>query len=244
MAKLFNEHLETAFKLTTRSETHYKNRAYQWLEAIVDVTPQSFWDARKRRVVKSIYTHAVDMAKINPSQTQELEKEKVLAQAREPFKEYALKIALKFISITKKRQDTKEYKTAIRSNLIQMLAEDPRENFRRLIVEKMDFGKKAIYTQFLARKTLDQSTAVRLAAYRRLFKDRIELDSFREHDRLILISNGLRDHDQAVLESCRVYLVQQFCLKPEFRDVDLEAEQLREDMLCPLEYMIPKLNLL
>ena len=34
-----------------------------------------------------------------------------------------------------------------------MLAEDPREHIRRLIVERLDFGKKPIYTQFLARKT-------------------------------------------------------------------------------------------
>ena len=68
LAKLLNEHLETAFKLTVRSEVHFKNRAYQWLEAIVDVAPQSFWETRKRRVIKSIYTHAVDIAKINPTQ--------------------------------------------------------------------------------------------------------------------------------------------------------------------------------
>lgn len=65
--KLLNEHLETAFKLTVRSEVHLKNRAYQWLESIVDVAPQSFWETRKRRVIKSIYTHAVDIAKVNPT---------------------------------------------------------------------------------------------------------------------------------------------------------------------------------
>jgi hypothetical protein len=142
---------------------------------------------------------------------------------KEPFKEHALKIALKFMSITKHRVDTKEYKAAIRSNLLQMLSEDPRENFRKLIVERLNFGKKPLKNQFLVRKTLDQSTPVRLATYQRLFKDRINIESFKESDRLVLITNGLKDFDQQVLESCRVYLVQQFCLKPEFHQVDLEA---------------------
>jgi len=34
---LLNHHLESAFKLTTRTENHYKNRAYQWLQALVEV---------------------------------------------------------------------------------------------------------------------------------------------------------------------------------------------------------------
>ena len=61
---------------------------------------------------------------------------------KEPFKEFALKIALKFVDITKNRKDTKEYKIALRTNLVQMLAEDPRDNVRKLIVERLDLGKK------------------------------------------------------------------------------------------------------
>ena len=61
--KLFNEHIETAFKLTQRTEIHYRNRAYQWLETLIDVAPLDFWVDRKKRVVKSIYTHAVDAVK-------------------------------------------------------------------------------------------------------------------------------------------------------------------------------------
>ena len=63
MYKLVNSHLETAFKLTVRNETHYKNRAYQWLECIVDVAPMEFWESRKKRIIKSLYTHAIDVAK-------------------------------------------------------------------------------------------------------------------------------------------------------------------------------------
>ena len=47
-----NDHLEAAFKLTTRPETHYKNRAYQWLEAVIESCPQKYWNDRKRRTVK------------------------------------------------------------------------------------------------------------------------------------------------------------------------------------------------
>jgi hypothetical protein len=37
--------------------------------------------------------------------------------------------------------------------MVEMLAEDPREHIRRLIVERLDFGKKPLFTQFLALKT-------------------------------------------------------------------------------------------
>jgi len=79
--KLLNEHLEASFKLTTRQELHFRNRAYQWLEAITDVCPKSFWTERKRRTVKTIYTHAVEVSK---------------SSGDEMHRECALKIALKF----------------------------------------------------------------------------------------------------------------------------------------------------
>ena len=79
--KILNEHLESAFKLTTRPELHYRNRAYQWLESITEVCPKVFWAERKRRTVKSIYTHAVEVAK---------------TLGEEAHRESALKIALKF----------------------------------------------------------------------------------------------------------------------------------------------------
>ena len=61
--KLFTEHIETAFKLTQRTEAHYRNRAYQWMETLVDIAPLNYWLERKKRVIKSIYTHAVDTVK-------------------------------------------------------------------------------------------------------------------------------------------------------------------------------------
>jgi len=79
--QVLNEHLEAAFKLTTRQELHYRNRAYQWLEAITEVCPKSFWVERKRRTVKTIYTHAVEIAK---------------SSGDEQHRESALKVALKF----------------------------------------------------------------------------------------------------------------------------------------------------
>jgi hypothetical protein len=79
--ELLNDHLESAFKLTTKSESYFKNRSYMWLESLIDVCPKAFWTDRKRRTVKAIYTHAFEMAR----QT-----------AEEPSRESALKIALKF----------------------------------------------------------------------------------------------------------------------------------------------------
>jgi hypothetical protein len=60
IALLLNNHLEAAFKVTTRTEPTYKNRAYMWLLAIIEACPDSFWTGFKRRTLKSLYTHAVD----------------------------------------------------------------------------------------------------------------------------------------------------------------------------------------
>lgn len=62
--KLINDHMETAFKMTSRVEFHLKQRAFQWLETIVEVAPLKFWADRKRRVIKSLYTHALDNIKL------------------------------------------------------------------------------------------------------------------------------------------------------------------------------------
>ena len=37
--------------------------------------------------------------------------------------------------------------------MLEILAEDKRENFRRLVVERLDFGKEAESLAFLSRKT-------------------------------------------------------------------------------------------
>ena len=83
---------------------------------------------------------------------------------KEPYKELALKISLRFLHIVKHR-GFDEYEAAIRSNMLMVLAEDTRENFRRLIVERLDFGISPESLTFLARKTQDASTAVRIACY-------------------------------------------------------------------------------
>ena len=94
---LLNDHLETAFKLTTRPEPHYKTRCYQWMEAIIDVCPKVFWIDRKRRTIKAIYTHAFE-------------------QAKQANNEQALSIALKFQEVTK-WCEFDDYFKVIQSNL-------------------------------------------------------------------------------------------------------------------------------
>jgi len=89
---------------------------------------------------------------------------------KEPFKELALKVALRFLTIVKHR-GFEEYITAIRSNMLVILAEDSRESFRRLIVERLDFGEQPEALAFIARKTQDAATSVRLACYQRLAKE-------------------------------------------------------------------------
>jgi hypothetical protein len=82
------------------------------------VCPKVFWAERKRRTVKTIYTHAIEVAK---------------SSGDEPHRESALKVALKFQEITKDR-DYEDYAKTIRGQLLQILADDKREGFRVLIV--------------------------------------------------------------------------------------------------------------
>lgn len=60
---LLNDHMEAAFKLTIKETPHFKNRAFTWLASVVEEGPQQFWQDKKRRTVKSIYTHCVDLIK-------------------------------------------------------------------------------------------------------------------------------------------------------------------------------------
>ena len=92
--------------------------------------------------------------------------------------------------------------------MLVILAEDRRENFRKLVVERLDFGPDAEALAFLARKTQDAATSVRLACYQKLAKENISLSTFNKIERMNLVINGLKDYDQLVLETCRVYLVQ------------------------------------
>ena len=44
---LLNEHMETAFKLTERNETHLKNTAFEWFIAVISHCPTDFWSQVK-----------------------------------------------------------------------------------------------------------------------------------------------------------------------------------------------------
>ena len=123
--------------MTIRAELHYKNRSYQWLHGIVDIAPLTFWEERKKRVVKSIYTHAVDLL-VNINQNHKTP-EDVHKHQNSPYMESALLIALKFIEINNHREFS-DYVSAIRSNLLRLLSE-----------ELFDFSKKTMIRQEVAK---------------------------------------------------------------------------------------------
>jgi len=45
-----------------------------------------------------------------------------------------------------------------------------------------------------------------------------------------------------VLEHCRVYLIQQFCLAPEYQSHDLSKEPLKQEWLKPIDEVLPVLK--
>ena len=58
---------------------------------------------------------------------------------------------------------------------------------------------------------------------------------FNKLERLSLVINGLKDYDQLVLETSRVYLIQQFCLQREHQQRDLTEEGIKPEWLKPME---------
>lgn len=185
---LLNEHLEDAFKLTTRQEPHFKARAYQWLEALVDCCPKSFWADRKRRTVKAIFTHAIDICR-QSAQTS--------APEESQLRENALKIVLKFQEITRWR-DFDDYALVIQNNLLTMLQQDRREQWRYLILKHLNWTEMAPEALGLvAIRSLDQSKRVRLSFYEKL-QAPTDLMQFCASDRLSILKNGLSDVDSQI----------------------------------------------
>ena len=82
---LLNEHMETAFKLTERNETHLKNTAFEWFIAVISHCPTDFWSQVKPRTVRKIIYNALE----NALQHAKLEPE-------QPYRLNALLVLLKF----------------------------------------------------------------------------------------------------------------------------------------------------
>lgn len=84
-----------------------------------------------------------------------------------------------------------------------------------------------------------------MAVYKRLAQENIDLIRFRDYDRTSLVINGLKDHDLKVIEACQAYLIQQFCLQPEYRNKadTIVLDEIEPSWLQSLDFVLPKLNL-
>ena len=87
----------------------------------------------------------------------------------------------------------------IRSQLLEMLGNDYRDEFRKLIVQKIVLADCSTdELQIVATRLLDSSKKVRLSLYERLEKENFDLLRFKETDRLSLVKNGCQDIDHEV----------------------------------------------
>lgn len=152
--KLFQVHMETAFKLTQQKQKFGIQRAFQWLASIVEAFPAEIWHQVKKRIIKSIFTHAVYNAITEPPNTSS--GAAVIMQS-DKLRMNAMKIAGKFqqISILKKYSD---YTMTIRSHLLKVMMEDPKDKFRVTAVKQVHLGKlghesDAMFLKFFVRKT-------------------------------------------------------------------------------------------
>lgn len=59
---LFKTHLETSFKLTQHKQKINQMRAYGWLDKVLEHAPQGMTSNMKKRVLKSVFTHALNVA--------------------------------------------------------------------------------------------------------------------------------------------------------------------------------------
>lgn len=57
--KLYKMHMETSFKLTHHEKKHIFPRGYTWLREVLIKAPLSFMKQQKKRIIKSIFTHAI-----------------------------------------------------------------------------------------------------------------------------------------------------------------------------------------
>jgi len=98
------------------------------LAAIVESAPLPFWREVKKRIIKSIFTHAVFNSIIeNP------------AIKIDTFRLNAMKIAAKFQSISKLK-DYDEYLKMIRNHFIKIMMEEKKEKFRLEAVKLVYLG--------------------------------------------------------------------------------------------------------
>lgn len=166
---------------------------------MVEECPIEFWQDKKRRTVKSLYTHAIDMIKQASDQNDPLK----------DTKEQALKIVFKFQEVLSSKEDCQDYAKVVQSSLLALLASDKREQWRHKIIQR--FRTKGLSQDefaILLLRSLDHSRLVRIEFWERLKADYVPLESFREPDLLTLIKNGLSDPDPTVLDTARSYFTQ------------------------------------
>lgn len=115
---LLSVHLESAFKLTQHRVKHIQCRAYAWLATIIENCPQSFLTDMKKRLMKSIFTHSLEVALAD-----DLNKP-------DSLKLNGLKIAAKF-QIPSRLKGREDYYEIITGHFIKAMMESDRDKIRR-----------------------------------------------------------------------------------------------------------------
>eukprot|EP00347_Sterkiella_histriomuscorum_P020384 403338008 len=235
---LYQMHLETAFKLTQHKQKNIALKAYQWLLQILECSTLPFLIGQKKRIIKSIFTHAINIVETDMFR---LESSKLTG----------IKIAGRILEVvTEKRKS--EYIDLITNHFIKIMMEDESQTVRKEVLALLPLTEKTI--PYVVMKTQDKSFKVRQQVYISLReKCQVPFQQLRVENRISIIVNGLSDIENNVKEACKEYLTLVICAKkdetpmvvrdPRQGTFQRSKRVFRKDQLIPVLQTIKKLSL-
>ena len=152
-----------------------------WLESVICAAPVNILADCKRKLIKSIFTHALFIA-INDTSSK-----------NEGLKLNAIRISAKLYKAVKQKKK-QEYEELILNHLLKIMMEDEKDLVRRECITQIDLNEKTI--PYVVMRSLDRSAKVRVEVYRVLKNNtRISFMQLDIADRTHLILNGLNDFE-------------------------------------------------
>jgi hypothetical protein len=195
---LYQNHIETPFLLTQYKVKAIQLRAFLWLESVILATPIHILADCKRKIIKSIFTHALFLA-INDQTSK-----------NDSLKLNAIRISAKLYKAVKLKKKH-EYEELILNHLLKLMMEDEKDSVRKECITQIDLNEKTI--PYVVMRSLDRSAKVRVEVYRVLKSStRIGFLQLDIADRTHLILNGLNDYEQEVRDACREYIIHSVCI--------------------------------
>lgn len=123
--------METAFKLTHHEKKHMQVRGYTWLREVLYKAPIKFLKDQRKRIIKSIFTHAIYAVEHGKKAD------------TEQFKITCIEIAARMYDVVTLKHKS-EYEELILNHFIRIMMEDESVNIRKAVLSCIDFTEKTM----------------------------------------------------------------------------------------------------